>query len=170
MPLPGSLPSRSSARGSRRAARRRAVASADLLGALAALGHDLRTPLTAIRVAVTNASDGHLDEILRSEQSALAVTEIDRLARLLQEILDMARIETRAVHADRQWVTAGAMSSRWPRRQRWLGTGSRSTRTNGVRSIPAHVGRSRTCSRTPRGIGRGPPSTCGDGPRRAWRW
>lgn len=83
---------------------------ADLSSALlAALGHDLRTPLTAIRVAVTNAGDGHLAQALRSEQAALAVAEIDRLARLLQEILDMARIETRAVQADRHWVTAGAI-------------------------------------------------------------
>jgi two-component system sensor histidine kinase KdpD len=87
-------------------ARQRADLSSALL---AALGHDLRTPLTAIRVAVTNAGDEHLDAALRSEQSALAVAEIDRLARLLQEILDMARIETRAVHAERQWTTAGAI-------------------------------------------------------------
>src|SRR5436190_14577519 len=73
---------------------------ADLSSALlAALGHDLRTPLTAIRVAATNAGDARFDQALRAEQSALAVAEIDHLGRLLQEILDMARIETRAVHA-----------------------------------------------------------------------
>lgn len=83
---------------------------ADLTSALlAALGHDLRTPLTAIRVAVTNASDASLPDGVRAEQTALAVSEVDHLSRLLQEILDMARIEAHAVHAERQWVTAGAV-------------------------------------------------------------
>jgi two-component system sensor histidine kinase KdpD len=83
---------------------------ADLSSALlAALGHDLRTPVTAIRVAVTNAADTHLDDDVRAAQAALAVKEIDHLGRLLQEILDMARIEANAVKAAPEWVTAGAL-------------------------------------------------------------
>ena len=83
---------------------------ADLSSALlAALGHDLRTPLTAIRVATANAGDSRLPPAARTEQAALALTEIDHLSRLLQEILDMARIEARAVHADREWVSTGAI-------------------------------------------------------------
>jgi two-component system sensor histidine kinase KdpD len=83
---------------------------ADLTSALlAALGHDLRTPLTAIRVAVTNAADGSLAADVRAEQSRLALEEIAHLARLLQEILDMARIEAHAVRSEPAWVTAGAI-------------------------------------------------------------
>jgi len=83
---------------------------ADLTSALlAALGHDLRTPLTAIRVAVTNASDDAIEPRERAAQATLAITEIDNLARLLQEILDLARIEARAVEAVPQWVTPGAI-------------------------------------------------------------
>ena len=42
-------------------------------------------------------------------KSELALEEIAHLARLLQEILDMARIEAHAVRADPAWVTAGAI-------------------------------------------------------------
>ena len=89
---------------------------ADLSSALlASLSHDLRTPLTAIQVAVDQRrTSAPLDETLRAQQSALAVAEIDRLARLLQEILDMARIETRGVHAERHVGHRRRRSSRPP--------------------------------------------------------
>jgi two-component system sensor histidine kinase KdpD len=71
---------------------------------LASLSHDLRTPLTAIRVAVENLrSDLPGDE--RRAQAGAAVVEIGRLTRLLQDILDMARIDAEAVRVERQWVT-----------------------------------------------------------------
>ncbi|MCU0256275.1 MAG: ATP-binding protein, partial [Vicinamibacterales bacterium] len=83
---------------------------ADLTSALiAALGHDLRTPLTTIRVAMTNASDATLAPDMREAQARLAVSQVDHLAQLLQEILDMARIEARAVEAAPEWVTASAI-------------------------------------------------------------
>ena len=84
-------------------ARQRADLSSALL---ASLGHDLRTPLTAIRVAVSNANDTSLPAPLREEQARLALSQIDHLSRLLQEILDMARIEAHAVPVARDWVTA----------------------------------------------------------------
>ena len=72
---------------------------------LAALSHDLRTPLTAIRVAVENLS-AELPMAERKTQSAAALTELDRLTRLFQNILDMARIDAAGVSIERQWVTA----------------------------------------------------------------
>jgi two-component system sensor histidine kinase KdpD len=79
---------------------------ADLASALlASVSHDLRTPLTAIRVAVENLA-GDLDADQRRTQSVAAVAELDRLTRLVQDILDMARIDAGAIHVDRQWVLA----------------------------------------------------------------
>lgn len=72
---------------------------------LASLSHDLRTPLTAIRVAVENLrSDLPADE--RRAQAAAAMAELERLTRLFQDILDMARIDAEAIRVERQWVTA----------------------------------------------------------------
>jgi two-component system, OmpR family, sensor histidine kinase KdpD len=88
-------------RGSAETARR----SEELKSALlASLAHDLRTPLTAIRLAASNLQASWLGEAERREQSELIRTEVERLHRLFQNILDMARIDAGAVAADRRWV------------------------------------------------------------------
>lgn len=80
--------------------------SSELKSALfASLGHDLRTPLTAIRVAASNLQSGWPNEEERRAQGEIVLTEVERLSRLFQNILDMARIETHAVTAQREWVT-----------------------------------------------------------------
>jgi two-component system sensor histidine kinase KdpD len=71
---------------------------------LASLGHDLRTPLTAIRVAATNLQASWPDERARREQTDVILAEVERLARLFQNILEMARIDAGAVSANRQWT------------------------------------------------------------------
>jgi two-component system, OmpR family, sensor histidine kinase KdpD len=71
---------------------------------LASLSHDLRTPLTAIRVAVGNLADTPSDTE-RRQQADVALRELDRLTHLFDHILDMARIDARAVTPVRQWVT-----------------------------------------------------------------
>jgi len=71
---------------------------------LASLSHDLRTPLTAIRVAVGNLADIQ-SEAERRKQADVALRELDRLSHLFDHILDMARIDARAVTAERQWVS-----------------------------------------------------------------
>jgi len=79
---------------------------ADLASALlASLSHDLRTPLTAIRVAVENLRE-ELPPDERREQSRAAISELSRLTRLVQDILDMARIDAAAIRVARDWVTA----------------------------------------------------------------
>src|SRR5262245_25227885 len=71
---------------------------------LASLGHDLRTPLTAIRVAATNLQASWLGETERRDQSQVVLAEVERLTRLFEGILDMARIDAGAVATDVQWV------------------------------------------------------------------
>jgi two-component system sensor histidine kinase KdpD len=72
---------------------------------LASLSHDLRTPLTAIRVAVENLREPALPPDARRDQAQAAISELNRLTRLFQDILDMARIDASAIRIDRQWIT-----------------------------------------------------------------
>lgn len=71
---------------------------------LASLSHDLRTPLTAITVAVENLRS-ELPAEERRAQAGAAMTELERLTRLFQDILDMARIDAEAIRIEKQWVT-----------------------------------------------------------------
>jgi two-component system sensor histidine kinase KdpD len=78
---------------------------ADLKSALlASLGHDLKTPLTAITVAADNLRAAGSSDELRRDQLDVIETEVTRLNRLFQNIVDMARIETGAIDAEREWV------------------------------------------------------------------
>jgi two-component system sensor histidine kinase KdpD len=70
---------------------------------LASLGHDLRTPLTAIRVAAGNLKAGWLPEEGRAEQSDLILAEVERLMRLFNNVLEMARIDAGAIATDERW-------------------------------------------------------------------
>jgi two-component system sensor histidine kinase KdpD len=60
---------------------------------LASIGHDLRTPLTAIRVAAANVRSSWVSDEERVEQSDLILAETERLTRLFQNLLEMARID-----------------------------------------------------------------------------
>jgi K+-sensing histidine kinase KdpD len=71
---------------------------------LSSLAHDLRTPLTAIRVAASNLDSSWPSEAQRAEQSAIILAEVERLQRLFQNILDMTRIDAGAIAPERQWV------------------------------------------------------------------
>lgn len=71
---------------------------------LASIAHDLKTPLTAIRVAAENLLAGWTSEEQRRDQSGLVLSEVERLGRLFDGILDMARIDAGAVLTDRVWV------------------------------------------------------------------
>jgi two-component system, OmpR family, sensor histidine kinase KdpD len=56
-------------------------------------------------MAVANLQGPDVSEPDRRLQSQLALVEIDRLSRLFDDILDMARIDAAAITTERQWVT-----------------------------------------------------------------
>ena len=66
---------------------------------LASVGHDLRTPLTAIKVAATNLQGDGLTDAERTDQVHLILAEAERLSRLFENLLEMARIDAEAVTA-----------------------------------------------------------------------
>jgi two-component system sensor histidine kinase KdpD len=71
---------------------------------LASLGHDLKTPLTAVTVAANNLDASWLTDEQRHEQAEIVRAELRRLNRLFEDIVDMARIDTKAVAAEPEWV------------------------------------------------------------------
>jgi two-component system sensor histidine kinase KdpD len=71
---------------------------------LASLGHDLRTPLTAIRVAASNLQSSWLGPEDRTEQTQLILAEVERLTRLFENLLEMARIDAGGIAAESRWV------------------------------------------------------------------
>ena len=60
---------------------------------LSSLGHDLRTPLAAIRVAASNIKSPELAPEERLDQSDLILAEVERLTRLFENVHEMARID-----------------------------------------------------------------------------
>jgi len=72
---------------------------------LRSVSHDLRTPLSAIRAVVTDLRDGvAYDELTRVELLTLVSDEVDRLDRLVANLLSLSRIEADAFAPDRQAV------------------------------------------------------------------
>jgi len=72
---------------------------------LASVSHDLRTPLAAITGAATTLLDAgaHLTERTRHELIESVRQEAERLNRLVQNLLEMTRLESGAVHLRRDW-------------------------------------------------------------------
>lgn len=71
---------------------------------LASLAHDLGTPLTAIRVGVTNICALSVTAPARAEQGEVVLADLDYLNQLFRNILEMTRIDTGAIAPQQQWV------------------------------------------------------------------
>lgn len=79
------------------AEQRRAEVERERTELTTALSHDLRTPLAAIRAAVDALDDGVVSEPAEvARYHALVRREVDRLARLTDDLFELARIEAGA--------------------------------------------------------------------------
>jgi two-component system sensor histidine kinase KdpD len=70
---------------------------------LHAISHDLRSPLTAIILASDTLLRGPLEPPLQAEVGAVIDTQAKRLARLIDDLLDMSRIDAGAVDPQTDW-------------------------------------------------------------------
>lgn len=71
---------------------------------LASLSHDLRTPLTALTIAANNLAAASISDETRKDQAEIVLTEVSRLSRRLENLVQMARIEINAIAAEPEWV------------------------------------------------------------------
>jgi len=80
---------------------------------LASVSHDLRTPLTSIRTAVESLLSRDVDwnEDSRQEFYTIIDEEVDRLSRLVQNLLEMARIEAGECRPVKEWGSVSEMIS-----------------------------------------------------------
>jgi two-component system sensor histidine kinase KdpD len=103
---------------------------------LAAVSHDLRTPLASAKAAVTSLrskevsySDEDRDELL-----ATADESLDRLSRLVANLLDMSRLQAGALGVS---MTPIGLEDAVPRALDELGQAGRSVRLNILEDLPA---------------------------------
>lgn len=78
---------------------------------LAAVSHDLRTPLAAIKASVTSLLDASVtwDDVARAEFLQAINEETDRLTLLVGNLLDLSRIEGGALHPIKAWYDVGEL-------------------------------------------------------------
>ena len=72
------------------------------------VSHELRTPLASIRAAVETLEDGALDDRATARSFLASIrTEVDRMTLMVEELLELSRIESGAMPLDRQPVDLG---------------------------------------------------------------
>jgi two-component system sensor histidine kinase KdpD len=72
---------------------------------LRAVSHDLRSPLTAIRTAAAGVGSRTVTEDERAEMAAVIASESDRLSRLIENLLDLSRLEAGTLEPRRDWYS-----------------------------------------------------------------
>ena len=93
---------------------------------LRSVSHDLRSPLATIGAVVSDLLGGPpYDAATRAELLALVAEEVERLDRLVANLLNLSRIEAGALHPDRQAVVVEELVSDTAKRLDRLFTRSR---------------------------------------------
>jgi two-component system sensor histidine kinase KdpD len=100
------------------AARRRAELEAELIETMAlrrsdavqkailrAVSHDLRSPLTSITAAVRELRSGALSDHAREELTSVAASEAERLSRLVENLLDLSRLQAGRAEPRTSWCS-----------------------------------------------------------------
>jgi two-component system sensor histidine kinase KdpD len=70
---------------------------------LSSVSHDLRTPLAVVTGAASTLLKERLEPLVRRELTETILQEADRLNRLVQNLLDMSRLEAGAIRVKKQW-------------------------------------------------------------------
>ncbi len=72
------------------------------------VSHELRTPMTSIKGSLALISSGKFGELNEKTKGLLniAVSETDRLVRMTNDFLDLAKIESRSFSLMHRWVSA----------------------------------------------------------------
>ena len=73
---------------------------------LRSVSHDLRSPLTAITAAAGGLASPTLDEPARAELISVISTESDRLTRLVDNLLDLSRVQAGQLNPQADWTSA----------------------------------------------------------------
>ena len=132
---------------------------------LRTVSHDLRTPITAIRAAAEALTSPTIEEQDRAELREAIIDDSDRLAALVDNLLDLSRLRTGTAEPSQDWVSIGEVIEAavddldvdcgpFP--------SSRSTtacRSSGL-TPPSSSGSSSTSSRTPPGTRAASRSPC----------
>jgi two-component system, OmpR family, sensor histidine kinase KdpD len=71
---------------------------------LSSVSHDLRTPLAVITGAASTLLEADIPEADRKELTGSILSEADRLNRLVQNLLDMTRVESGKLEPKKQWL------------------------------------------------------------------
>ena len=89
------------------AARREVEAEQLRNSLLSSVSHDLRTPLAVITGAASTLlqSTPRVDEATAQDLTKTILEESERLNRLIRNLLDMTRLESGAVHVNKEWLT-----------------------------------------------------------------
>lgn len=81
---------------------------------LSIASHELRTPLTSIKGSLALMQAGVVGEVNEASKNLMniALTETERLIRLINDLLDLAKIEAGGFSMNQQWVSAKDLISK----------------------------------------------------------